>query len=71
MKYTEDDVGKEVEIVIEGVTVIDTVDVTYKPDATPIYGQQLSLCHIFARFSMLEPMLAWNGIIQEAQKDGA
>mgnify|MGYP003663444213 FL=1 len=71
MKYNEDDVGKEVEIVIEGVVVIDTVGVTYKPDGTPIYGPQLSLCHIFARFSMLEPLMAWNGVIEEAQKDGA
>ena len=57
MTYTEVDVGKEVQVKIEGVLVWDEVVEMYLPNGTSIIGPSLTCGHIFARFTMLPSMM--------------
>ncbi len=56
-RYTEDDIGKEVEVLIEGIAYMDTIIEMWLPDGQRIIGPQLKCGHIFARFTMLPSML--------------
>ena len=56
--WTDEDIGEEVEITIEGIRYFDTVIEMWLPDGQRIIGPQLKCGHIFARFTMLPAMLA-------------
>lgn len=56
--WTEEDIGEEVEITIEGIRYYDTIIEMWLPDGQRIIGPQLKCGHIFARFTMLPAMLA-------------
>ena len=56
-RYTEDDIGEEVEVLIEGIAYMDTIIEMWLPDGQRIIGPQLKCGHIFARFTMLPAML--------------
>lgn len=55
--WTEEDVGEEVEIEIEGVRVWDTIVEMYLPNGSQIIGPSITCGHIFARFTMIPAML--------------
>jgi len=57
MTFTEVDIGKEIQVKIEGVLVWDEVIEMYLPNGTSIIGPSLTCGHIFARFTMLPAML--------------
>jgi len=57
MTYTEEDIGSEAQIEIEGVLVWDEVIEMFLPNGTSIIGPSLTCGHIFARFSMLPAMI--------------
>ena len=56
--YTEEHLGLEVEIVIEGVKLIDEVIKVTLPSGKLLIGPSLSVAHIFARYTMMPGMLA-------------
>jgi hypothetical protein len=55
--WTDEDIGEEVEITIEGIRYYDTIIGMWLPDGQRIIGPQLQCGHIFARFTMLPAML--------------
>ena len=55
--WTEDDVGEEVEIEIEGVRIWDEIIELFLPNGTTIIGPSITCGHIFARFTMMPAML--------------
>jgi hypothetical protein len=57
MTYTEEDIGSEAQIEIEGVLVWDEVIEMFLPNGTSIIGPSLTCGHIFARFTMLPAMI--------------
>ena len=56
--WTDDDIGTEVEVDIEGIRYFDTIIEMWLPDGQRIVGPQLKCGHIFARFTMLHSMLS-------------
>lgn len=56
--WTDEDIGEEVEITIEGIRYYDTIIGMWLPDGQRIIGPKLKCGHIFARFTMLPTMLA-------------
>ena len=63
--WTEENLGDEVEVSIEGVKYLDTIIEVYLPDGQRIIGPKLKCGHIFARFSMLPAMFAASEATQE------
>ena len=63
--YTEDQVGEEVEIFIEGVKVFDEVIQVTLPSGNKLIGPSLSIAHIFARYTMVPPMIAASEATEE------
>lgn len=57
MTYTEEQIGEEVEIEIEGVKVWDMVIELMLPNGSTVIGPSLTCGHIFARFTMLASMI--------------
>mgnify|MGYP003111100432 FL=1 len=57
MTFSDVDIGKEVQVKIEGVLVWDEVIKMYLPNGTTIIGPSLTCGHIFARFTMLPSMM--------------
>jgi len=55
--WTDEDIGNQVDVVIEGVRYTDTIIEMWLPDGQRIIGPQLKCGHIFARFVMLPSML--------------
>jgi len=55
--WTDDDIGTEVEVFIEGIRYFDTIIEMWLPDGQRIVGPQLKCGHIFARYTMLPSML--------------
>ena len=55
--WTDEDIGEEVEVVIEGIRYFDTIIEMWLPDGQRIIGPRLKCGHIFARFTMLPSML--------------
>ena len=68
--YTEDDIGSEVFIVHEGVGYYDVIVRVNLPDGQTIIGPQLTCGHLFARFTMLQPMFDFSHQVDEAINDG-
>ncbi len=56
-EYTEDDIGKRVSIIHEGVKYQDTILKITLPDGQEIIGPMLTCGHLFARFTMLPDMM--------------
>ena len=56
--YTEEQIGDEVEIFIEGVKVFDEVIQITLPTGNKLIGPSLSIAHIFARYTMIPSMIA-------------
>jgi hypothetical protein len=56
-EYTEDDIGKRVTIVHEGVKYQDTIVSVTLPDNQEIIGPMLTCGHLYARFLMLPDMM--------------
>jgi hypothetical protein len=63
--WLEEDIGKEVEIIIEGVRLIDEIIEAWLPDGQRIIGPKLKCGHIFARYSMLPAMFAASEATQD------
>ena len=66
--WTEEHIGNEVEVEIEGIRYIDTIIEMYLPDGQRIIGPKLKCGHIFARFSMLPAMFAASEATQDMLK---
>ena len=69
--YTEEDIGKQVRTAIEGVEYYDTIVGRWMPDQQFVVGPRLKLAHMFARFSMVPPMLATSDAIRESMEEQA
>ena len=63
--YTEEQIGDEVEIIIEGVKVFDEVIQITLPTGGKLIGPSLSVAHIFARYTMLPQMFAASEATEE------
>jgi len=57
MTFTEVDIGKEIQVKIEGVLVWDEVVEMWLPNGSRIIGPSITCGHIFARFTMIPAML--------------
>lgn len=57
MTWTEEDIGKSIELDVDGVVVPDTVIEMYLPNGHRIIGPSLTCGQVFARFVMLPPMI--------------
>ena len=68
--YTESDVGSEVFIVHEGVGYYDVIVRVNLPDGQVIIGPRLTCGHLFARFTMLQPMLDFSNQVDDAIEGG-
>jgi len=66
--YTEEQIGEEVEIFIEGVKVFDEVIQITLPSGNKLIGPSLSIAHIFARYTMVPPMIAASEATEEMLK---
>ena len=55
--WADEDIGEEVEVLIEGIRYFDTIIEMWLPDGQRIIGPKLKCGHIFARFTMLPAML--------------
>ena len=64
-KYTENDIGTTQEVIIEGVSFMDTIVGVFLPDGQYVIGPRLKCAHLFARFSMVTAM---EQVSQEIQK---
>ena len=64
-KYTEDDIGTTQEVIIEGVSFMDTIVGVFLPDGQYVIGPRLKCAHLFARFSMVPAM---EQVSEEIQK---
>lgn len=68
-QYTERDIGNEVFIVREGVAYYDTIVQVTLPDGQTIIGPRLSCGHLYARFVMLDGMMAHSAAAQDMIDD--
>jgi hypothetical protein len=68
--YTDDDIGREVKVIVENICYTDVVVEVYLPDGQRVIGPRLKCAHLFARFSMIPAMEAHSEVIQKAQEDG-
>ena len=71
MTYTKEDIGKPVDVVIEGVVVQDVVIEMFLPNHTTIIGPSITCGHIFARFVMMPDMIRVSNEIKESMEDSA
>ena len=72
--YTVEDIGTEVEVVIEKVRLYSEVISVMTPDGKTLIGPEVSLAHIFARYTMIPGMIAASEATKEAfrqMEDGA
>ena len=70
-RYKSEDIGKMVEVTIEGVNYMDEIIGVWLPDNQYVIGARLQIAHIFARFSMVPPMLATSDAIRESMEEQA
>jgi len=56
-RWTKEDIGKEVEVLIEGVHYHDIIVEVWLPDGQKIIGPRLKCGHIFARYTMVPAMM--------------
>lgn len=62
--YVESDIGEEIEMNIDGVTFFDEIVEVCLPDGKTIIGPKFVCGHIFARFTMLDDMMAASEIVK-------
>jgi hypothetical protein len=65
--YTENDVGRLVRVVIEGVAFDSPVIEVTLPDGQVVYGPVVSIAHIFARYTMVESLMATSEHIRKSE----
>ena len=68
--YTDEDLGKHVETIIEGIRYYDEIIECYLPDGQRIVGPRLKCAHLFARYSMIPHMEAVSEATQKSFRDG-
>ena len=70
-QYKPEDIGTMIEVTIEGVTYMDEIIGVWLPDNQYVIGPRLKCAHIFARFSMVPPMLATSDARRESMEEQA
>ena len=68
-KYVESDIGEEIEMNIDGVTFFDEIVEVCLPDGKTIIGPKFVCGQIFARFTMLDNMMAASEIVKNVMAD--
>lgn len=69
--FTEDDIGKTVAIMFEGLMIDDIIGELFMPDGTVIYGPRLKLSRVFACLLCHDNMLQWNQMQRDLLEEGA
>ena len=67
--YTTEDIGKEVTLNIDGVTLNDVVVEVALPGRGSIIGPTFVCAHIFARLTMMEAMMAASAHANQERDD--
>ncbi len=66
--WSEEDIGRRVQLTIEGISYYDTIVEVCLPDGQMIIGPMLKCGHIFARFVMTPDMMRASEHTKEAYK---
>ena len=64
-RYTDDMIGEEVEINIDGVRFMDIVVETWLPNMQRLVGPQMICAHIFARYSMIPDKMRTSELVEK------